>query len=408
MTPKFLRIALPAFLSSVSVMAAHAQTPTRPGLVIYDEQPQAGSGSGGIAGSGQGQLPTTGLVQRQYAGQQAIQEVPASPSPQTPGGSQGSSDFFFIEEGAAGPEDLAGGLSDYNSGMMSRTGSQLSGEYGQMQRSGMPSGQVQEAWDMPFDNMSQGQSAPGNIRYQWSSDLIMPVRLREGVITNVILPDWEVAEDALIGDGGVIEANIIRGNVLAVRSVRVGIDTSLTVIGGSGNVYTFYLRTEGRNSDVVTDFQVFVQASPSKGSGDWFNDERILETGANGEGASSKSSSEIITRRRAASQGDEPVPVDRRIFNMKMYEVNDGDRIIAPEYVYSDGKFTYLHFPAGMTDRPVVRRMVDGVEGRVNTRISGRHSEIVIVEALGDFVLRSGTRAVCIIQVDGRGAATSM
>ena len=54
---------------------------------------------------------------------------------------------------------------------------------------------------------------------------------------------------------------------------------------------------------------------------------------------------------------------------------------------------------SGVTDRPAVFRVVDGTEGRVNTRVGGRHSQIIIVEALGDFVLRSGTRAVCLKQV---------
>lgn len=407
MTHKIKKIAVAALLCSVSAMSVQAQTPSRPGLMIYDEAPGGAmpAQTGGLApqpGVAPGQYPTTDLVQRNYGAQPGASYPVQYGAPQ-----QQSSDFFFVEEGAAGPDDLASGLSDYNSGMMTQTGAQLSGSYGDLERQGLPSGQVQQAWNKPFSNMSQGQSAPGNIRYQWSSDLIMPVRLREGMITNIILPDWEVAEDALIGDGGAIEANIIRGNVVATRSLRVGIDTSLTVIGGSGNVYSFYLRTEGRNSDVVTDFQVFVQAPPSKGSGDWFNDERIMDDADAETSRPQKSSDESILRRRAASQGDEPVPEDRRIMNMKMYEVNSGDRIIAPEYIYTDGRFTYLHFAAGVTDRPVVRRIVDGVEGRVNTRIAGRHGEIIVVEALGDFILRSGTRAVCIVEVDGRGVAAN-
>ena len=401
MTLKYNRILLSVLLCSASTSAFAQSLPTRPGLVIYDDQPAP------AAVQPTGSLPSSGLVQRNYtpnSADQLQQGTPQQVYQQQP--RQTQDDFFFVEEGASGPQDLANGLSDYNSDMMSQTGGQLTGSYGSMVRNGMPNGQVQEAWNRPFDNMSQGQSAPGNIRYQWSADLIMPIRLREGVITTVVLPEWEVAEDAQIVDPGAIMAKIIRGNVISVKSLRVGIDTSLSVIGGSGNVYTFYLRTEGRNSDVVTDFQVFVQAAPSKGSGDWFNDDRIMESSATVT-SSARTGEDEITRSRAASQGDEPVSVDRRVFNLKMYEVNEGDRIIAPEYAYTDGKFTYLHYAAGVTDRPIVRRIVDGVEGRVNTRVTGRNSEIIIVEALGDFILRSGTRSVCIVEVDGHGVSSS-
>jgi type IV secretory pathway VirB9-like protein len=81
-----------------------------------------------------------------------------------------------------------------------------------------------------------------------------------------------------------------------------------------------------------------------------------------------------------------------------MFEVNEGDRTIAPDYVYSDGVFTYFHFGtrAREIDLPVVFRVVDGVETRVNTRTAGRFGEVLIAEARGDFTLRAGARAVCI------------
>ncbi len=340
--------------------------------------------------------PTTNLVQRGYQGQ----PQPVSGAPQ-----RAPEEFFYVDDGAPGPDDLASGLSNYNSDIMTQAGSQLGGNYGSTNPYGaMPAGVVQDAWNRPFDNMGAGQSAPGSIRYQWTADLVMPVRLRSGMVTSVILPEWEAAQDVIIGDGAAVEASILRPNQVAVKSVQTGIDTSLSVIGGSGNVYTFYLRTEGRNTKIVTDMQVFVQAAPSRASGEWFNGEvrgayvRGAQTDA--KAPSTEEIPESISIPQAASQGDEPVPTDRRDFNLKMYEVNPGDSIIAPEYAYTDGRFTYLHFSAGVTDRPAVFRIVDGVEGRVNTRVTGRHSEVVIVEAIGDLVLRSGTRSVCIVTVN--------
>ena len=378
-----------ALFSVLMTGTAMAQVPsTRPGLNVTP--------------------PSTSLVQHDYSG-----------TNQTGTGTQTNSstnDMFYIDDKSSGPENLANGLNQYNTDRMNQAGQQLSGDYGAMQRnsisgagSAFPEGHIQEAWKRPLDHMSQGQSAPGTIRYQWSADLVMPVRLRAGMVTSIVLPEWEAAQDVVIGDGTTIEASIVRANQIAVKSVRTGLDTSLNVVGGSGNVYTFYLRTEGRNTTLLTDLQVFVQASPAEGSGEWFNkggkgwftsEARNIYT-ENGEVSPQNINNQgsTIHLSGAASQGDEEVPVDRRIYNMKMYEVNEGDSIIAPEYVFTDGRFTYMHFPAGMTDRPAVFRVVDGTEGRVNTRTSGRHSEVMIAEALGDFVLRSGRRAICLKQV---------
>lgn len=395
-----LALAYPA-ISSAQVPAA----PTRPGLVL-DQPGQATNLQRGVPAAS---MQSTDLVQRGYQGQAQPGQYPTGPvAPPAP-----PEEFFYIDDGATGPDDLASGLSDYNSGMMSQAGAQLRGDYGSSVPYGsLPAGAIQDAWNRPFDNMSAGQSAPGTIRYQWTSDLIMPVRLRAGMVSSVVLPEWEAAQDVLIGDGAAVEATILRPNQVAIKSVQTGLDTSMSIVGGSGNVYTFYLRTEGRNTRLVTDLQVFVQAAPSRGSEGWFNGEArnayqpAAQTVSAGAGDQSAVVTPAGTQRGSiqlpgsASQGDEPVPVDRRNFNLKMYEVNEGDRIIAPEYAYTDGRFTYLHFSAGITDRPAVFRIVDGVEGRVNTRVTGRHSEVIVVEAIGDLVLRSGTRVVCIVTVN--------
>jgi ComB9 competence protein len=375
-----------------AVMGQVPVTPTRPGLVLQQPIGQQQGQSGQVQ-------PSTRLVQRSYDGSNG-QSVGQSPVMTR----QPAEELFYVDGNSGGPDALAGGLSDNNTDRMTQTGQQLRGNYGQIrQSSNMPAGMVQEAWSRPFDNMSQGQIAPGSIRYQWSSDLVMPIRLRAGMVTSIVLPEWEAAEDVIVGDGAVIEASIMRANQILVKSIQTGLDTTLSVIGGSGNVYTFYLRTEGRNTTVLTDLQVFVQAAPSKGSGEWFNGEvrnaySLAEPVRDTNPDSSESAS--ISLPSAARQGDEAVPSDRRIFNLKMFEVNLGDRVIAPEYAYTDGRFTYLKFAAGVTDRPSVFRIVDGVEGRVNTRVTGAHSEVIIVEALGEFILRSGTRAVCIKVVD--------
>jgi hypothetical protein len=92
------------------------------------------------------------------------------------------------------------------------------------------------------------------------------------------------------------------------------------------------------------------------------------------------------------------VPKEDMAFAHKMYEVNDGDRVIAPNTVYTNGTWTFFHYGkrSATVDRPVVYRVVNGVETLVNTRWIGRNNEVLVAEATGDFVLRNGRRTVCV------------
>lgn len=368
-----------------------------------------------------GGVPTAALNQRDYDARAQAQGgvaggVVSAPQPQE--------EFFYIDEASQAPERLAGQVSVRNEAIMGQAGRQLAGDYDSVHRVLDPRGTVQSAWSRPFENMPDGQTAPGVVRFQWSADLVMPVRIREGFVSNIILPDWDAVEDVMIGDQSVLEAIILRSNVVGVKPLQIGSDATLNVLSASGNVYSFYIRSEGRNTRAITDINIFVQAAPSKGRADWFNDERrgVMSGGfrasiagpqdglaamggasapsSSSPASSSDSSSENLSIRGSISNGDEPVPLDRRFFTMRMFEVAPGDRIIAPEYVYTDGRWTYLHFPAGVTDRPAIFRVSDDVEGRVNTRVIGDHGEVVVIEAIGNFVLRSGRKIVCLVQKD--------
>ena len=56
-------------------------------------------------------------------------------------------------------------------------------------------GMTQAAWLDPLQNLGEGQSKPAYSKYYWSPDLILPIRLREGMITLLNFPQWELIED---------------------------------------------------------------------------------------------------------------------------------------------------------------------------------------------------------------------
>jgi len=331
---------------------------------------------------------------------------------------------------AGGPGAGGGAGGPMDPGTVDRAARQGRGDFGELQRStGIPLGMTQDAWSRPFQNMAPGQTAPGVVRFQWSPDLVMPIRLRDFMNTSIILPDWERVEDVYIGESYFMQAAIARPNVVLLRSSQSGIDATVTILGASGNLYSFYVRSEAFNTRRITDLQVFVQAPAQAGGAQWFrgsNTTAPMTAGQASTGAAPAAPAQNRPDRTAAvsgglgqpvpgptadgrvapggapvSQGDAGdmlVPRDRMIFDMQMFEVAEGDRTIAPDYVYTDGVFTYFHFGtrAREIDLPVVFRVVDGVETRVNTRTAGRFGEVLIAEARGDFTLRAGARAVCI------------
>ena len=86
-------------------------------------------------------------------------------------------------------------------------------------------------------------------------------------------------------------------------------------------------------------------------------------------------------------------------FDLDIFVPNPDDYVIAPERVWRDRIFTYIDFGdkvISMTQRPVVSLLVEGGESPVGFRTDGEDGRLLIVEAVGDMVLRSGQRIVCI------------
>ena len=265
------------------------------------------------------------------------------------------------------------------------------GEFPAMARSpSLPLGTLQRSWDRPV--AANGQTAPGVIHYLWQSDFVMGVRTRDFMVTTLILPGWEKVAEYYVGDPVVFEIKKIRGNVFAIRSRNAGADSNLALLGTSGNVYNFYVRSEAWNSNQVSDLTVYVDAS-REGEGD----DAPLPSDA-GQTAASSSLPDYI--RRIVKR-----PEDIR-FDMKLYAQHPSDADIAPLRVFEDGLFTYFDYGerADMVTRPVVHQIVDGVDNVVNSRTAGPRGSILVAEAVGDFTLRSGTRIVCVKRASSRSS----
>jgi len=267
-------------------------------------------------------------------------------------------------------------------------------------------GMMQSAWKDPLQHMGEGQSKPGYSKYYWTPELVLPVRLREGMYTLINFPNWEIIENVYLGDGQSFNAEIQGPSSLMVypeASQFVGVDTNMIVFGRSGNKYVFYVQSETINTDRITNSIIDIEVVKGKNSG---NGSGLINGGnshvnANSYGQDGTSTDASFTRDLQKEDWIEKIPVDptQFKFDIEVYVPNPDDIIIAPERVWHDNIFTYIDLgEKALTalQRPVVTLIIERSESPVGFRAAGPHNRLIVVEAIGDMVLRSGKRIVCL------------
>ena len=268
-------------------------------------------------------------------------------------------------------------------------------------------GMMQSAWLDPLQNLGEGQSKPAYSKYYWSPDLVLPLRLREGMITLLNFPEWEMIEDIYIGDNATFDGQISGPNTLLLyprKGANVGVDTNIIVFGRSGNRYVFYVRSEGINTERLTNAIVDIDViDGARGAGS-------LGSGGSSSGrvnaskyygGSGKSVDSTFTKRFQKNDWIKSIPLDptKFRFDIEVYVPNPDDVVIAPERVWRDDIFTYIDLgekALNMTQRPIVTLIVERVEVPVGFRTKGPNNRLIIVEAIGDMVMRNGKRIVCL------------
>lgn len=261
----------------------------------------------------------------------------------------------------------------------------------------------QMAWDNPNMNMASGSLKPGYANLTWSTGTVLPIKTRAGMATLVTLPAGEKIADIVAGNEALFHIDATPGDqamYITPTDENNGNDTNMIVTGASGNKYIFYLRAYPINSSDITYSQVDISA----GSGA----NVVISNGAPAPSGSMGS----IFKKSAANTSTIGVdgedygwiktmkidPSEFR-FDLDIFVPNPDDYVIAPERVWRDRIFTYIDFGdkvISMTQRPVVSLLVEGGESPVGFRTDGEDGRLLIVEAVGDLVLRSGQRIVCI------------
>lgn len=242
---------------------------------------------------------------------------------------------------------------------------------------------VQKAFDLsgPRDN---------TVHFRFHPDSTYKLRLREFMDTTIVLPEGERIKSFSLGESTnftfvpFTEDGTTMGNLAKVFATYPGADTNLTIIGNTGRVYSFYLRSDSVRSPHLPHLVAYVDDP----------DFKIEPGGSNtrkGPIAPEKQHEDDPEYLRSLGLvNPETLEYD--------YEVVSGDGRLAPVRVFSDGHMTYFQFNAKNLDKvhrlPAVYRVVDGHDSPANTRVVGG---TVIAETVSDkWTLRNGDAHLCI------------
>lgn len=271
--------------------------------------------------------------------------------------------------------------------------------------SGLDLKQVQSAWN--------DSKADANIkRYNYSPKNTYKISLREIMDTTLILPEGEEIDGYAIGDSSMFffithsQKPLLekRKNIGIIRPKNPGVDTNLTVFGSSGNIYSFYLRTDSIKSENLPHLIVYID-----------NHEFTERYKAEQETLSLLASTQKIEELNAIESADsnddveqidylnELPPIEPTKIN-RSYEIVSDRNSLAPLEIFDDGvAFTYFKFGDNdlttLEEAPALYRVMDGFDVPVNFEVKDGHYIAKMIHPA--WTLRAGEKHLCIRKKGG-------
>lgn len=236
---------------------------------------------------------------------------------------------------------------------------------------------IQRAFDTssPRDNV---------VIVKWAPEITTKLRLRTMVETLIVLPPEEEIVSFPLGDTYTFKVKPVitdaynTKNMFTVRPELAGADTNLAVVGSSGRIYNFYLRSDDHNSQFLPIFTAYVTLD-----GEIPNMSLKVEE----------------TQKAGKSKIDHYISknLDMQKINFAYATMEGGDDKLTPDTVFDDGDWTYFQFKKknGQPQSfPVVYQVLDGYDTPANTRIEG---DYLIAETLSrKWTLRAGEAHLCV------------
>ena len=256
---------------------------------------------------------------------------------------------------------------------------QIEGNYTQMRKDITPLGLIQSAWD-------KASSSSGMRTVQHQQNRIIKMQLRRNMVTSIILPQWENINQWIIGlSDDLIKVQKLSDNIIALQPFEDGVDTNLHIVGKTGTVYAFYIRTESNNTKNITDQQIRILFEEPE--------ESINKREEEKEAIFNSVHNDFIDSVSKTWLRENKFDISKIRHDLTMY----GDSSLAPFAIFRDDKFIFIDWGINHEEKayPVVYQVVDGINNPVSIRKT-EDGRFMIVESINNLALVYGKKVVCI------------
>ena len=284
---------------------------------------------------------------------------------------------------------------------------------------GVHLGMIQEAWDDPEAHRAPDQASPGYKLYRYAWNAVYRLNIRVDTTASLRLDPSESIANNFLAAPYLFEVRAVPPNALEIRPLHAGGDTTLAVYTRSGRLYKFYLRSLDADAATIPDVlaDVLLARTPvqSPGSAGGPHQARPAADGAQttvqGTPATDFSAPDALARLNAGGLHPRPQGIYGNLaqhgaditalrYDLRAYGSSpEAVAAIGPERVFRDNRWTYVDFgprSASMNAWPTASLLAAGTETPVASRIAGPDRNVLIVEAIGSVVLRSGPHVICI------------
>lgn len=241
------------------------------------------------------------------------------------------------------------------------------------------------------------------------------IRTRANMTTTIILDGDKIAS-VIIGDSVGFEMKELGtskydlSNILTIKPKLIGIDTNLTIIGESGNIYSFYVFSTDHNNRRNPAFLVFVseirkidkikvENLEEKAKKEQEKAFKKLIGNDTSDSIEEETEKEIIIGdkiNKITIKKDEIKRVYMQFPKTKWGVESKASVKLKAKDIFHDKKWTYFKFDRELATSkfPAIFRVIDGYDNPMNSRIVGNY---LIVETIADkWTMRIGDEWVCV------------